>query len=271
MKEKTGDNMSKIGNFSDSEVKENRCEKNSLMPMKASEADKCKLDVQSDKKRLSDMSNQEKIDYYKSKGYDDLAKNREAICRHNEEQKPNLSHRSAPLNSHNFDKLMAQRAKYDKKLTPEEIQNTKESFSKWNPDLKNTPKDKSDQVTVRHARPGEKVTVMSTLGGEPASGRYVTKDNLDKLTPEQRIDKFALGQNKADTYIPAYLHKQDVIEGKIAPQKKFEGNDNISRGGGGRQIVTDGGFEKGAVAHRKDMYTPSERKILNDMHKKGEL
>lgn len=256
--------MSRLGNFDGVDNTIAKPEKKADIPQ-ATEKDKGKLVEKPD--GVKKMTDKKKIDHYHSKGLDALADNREAIRRNHEGK--GLSYRPAKLNSHNYDRLMSNRVA-EGKIEPDEVKYTKESFSKWNPDLKDKPKDESDQVAVRHARPGEKVNVMHT-SGRPASGRFVTKDNLEKLTPEQRIDTFALDKNKADSYDPAYLHKKDVIEGKVAPQKKFEGEDGIPRTGGGKQLVTNGGFEKDAVAHRKDMYTPSERQILNDMHKKGEI
>lgn len=269
--------MSRLGNFEGVENSTVKPEREKADVPRAAEKDKEKLVNKSDaSKKVSDMTDKEKMDYYRSKGYDSLANNREAIRRNHEGK--GLSHRPAKLNSHNYDKLMSER-----RVNPEKAKETKESFSKWNPDIKDKPKDDSDEVTVRHTRPGEKVNVIHAEG-KPASGEFVTKDKQKGLSPNDRIEKYALPKsNTAETYNPAYLAKQNVIEGKVAPQKNFEGDDNIRRMGGGRQIVTDGGYgrdpygsrdpykkgdvrpdEKGAVRPVKNMYTPTERKQLRD-------
>lgn len=273
--------MSRIGNLE--QLDDNSSTKKEIKNdvAKPSPEDKRKLDTKGSIKKPADMTDKEKIEYYRSKGLNDLANNREAIQKYHEGK--GLSHRPSKMNSHNYDKLMQERG-----VNPEKAKETKESFSKWSPENNDKSKDSSDEVTVRHARPGEKVNVMHSKG-KPASGEYVTKDKIEKMTPEERIRDFSLPSvNKADSYNPAYLKKQDVIEGKAAPQKKFEGNDNIPRTGGGKQIVTDGGYRKnpykdgtannngknpyidGAVKNINTMNTPSERKIIRELDESGE-
>lgn len=241
--------MSRIGNFDGIDKNVEKPEKNKKEAEKVpcvTEKDKEKLRDKSEKnKNVSDMTDREKADYYRSKGLKSLEDNRQAI--HNNREGKGLTHKSAKLSSKNFDKLMEQR-KADGKVTPEGAKDAKESFTKWNPEQKNQPKDGSDEVTVRHARPGEKVNVIH--GKENfSSGNYVTKDKQEGLSPKDRIEKYALPKgNTAENYSPSYLgKKQNVIEGKVGSQKKFEGDDDIKRTGGGRQIITEGGYRNGAV------------------------
>lgn len=89
-----------------------------------------------------------------------------------------------------------------------------------------------------------------TSGQKSASGVFVSQKPLGK-NPSQRINKGALPpSNTAQRQQNVQLGKnQNVVYGKIAPQKQFQKADpkNLPRKGGGYQTITNGGFKTGAV------------------------
>lgn len=241
--------MTRLGNFNDLENAEQKLIQKREEPSLPKREDRKKLESQAkfEKKlgkvnsgKVLDMSDRDKSDYYRAHGLDSLADNRDAIRRQHEGK--GLSHRPSKLNSNNYDKLAERR-----KLDPTVAKDTKESFAKWSPEAKSDTKLRGEDVTIRHARPGEKMKVTHT-DSEKASGIFVSKHSLGK-TPAERKDFGALPpSNKANKETDVYLSKpQNVMTGKIAPQKQFEGVDGIPRRGGGEQIVTDGGYNRDAV------------------------
>lgn len=245
--------MSKIGNFEGVEnPKAGKSSKNLEAPSVPTENDRKKLDVShltspSDEKKPSDvkdMSDREKIAYYRKNGMGSLADNRNAIMRGNEGNGENQ--RLTKLNSHNYEKLTQARG-----LDSESAKGTKESFAKWSPDAR-PGTDNSDEslrnhsVLTRHAPEGEKANITGNKPGDGAnpSGVFVAKGFPE--TADKRKEDFALPpSNSSETVRPVELARpQNVMVGQVGPQKQFEnGEGDIPRSGGGRQIVTDGGFD----------------------------
>lgn len=190
------------------------------------------------KNEFKKLSNRQKIAYYKSVGNDSLADNRRAIDKNNEGQ--GLTWRQVKINSKNLQKLMKKRG-----LSQFDTMQLKKSFAKW--DGQNNHK--GGNVTARHAKANEKYVITQTKG-ESASGVFVSKKSLGN-SPQERIDKGALPpSNKANQEKRVALGKnQNVISGKIAQQPSFKEQDTAhgERRGGGKQVVTAGGFSTGAV------------------------
>lgn len=277
--------MSKIGNFEGIENPEAGKSSKSLdAPSVPTENDRKKLDVSqpaasSEGKKpsdIKDMSDREKIAYYRKNGMDSLADNRNAIMRGNEGNGENQ--RLTKLNSHNYDKLAQARG-----LDPESAKGTKESFAKWSPEAKPGTETSDESlrnhsVLTRHASEGEKARITGNNDGSNRSGNYVSKGFPE--TAEKRKDDYALPiGNKAEIVKPVELARsQNIVVGQTGPQRQykenpngtiayiwrdkdgiergegdkefdstdtqgwFRGQDGIPRTGGGRQIVTDGGF-----------------------------
>ena len=244
--------MSKIGCFEGIDNPETGKSSKSLDVLSApAENDRKKLDVSrpttsfEGKKPsdIRDMSDREKVAYYRKNGMDSLADNRNAIIRRNEGNGENQ--RLTKLNSHNYDKLAQARG-----LDSESAKGTKESFAKWSteakPGAENTDKSlRNHSVLTRHAPDGEKMNITGNKPGngcEP-SGVFVAK-GFPK-SADMRQKDFALPpSNKAEAVRPVELARpQNIMVGQTGPQKRFEnGEDDITKTGGGRQIVTDGGF-----------------------------
>lgn len=159
-----------------------------------------------------------------------LAKN-QSVIKSSRYGKSGETTRKTKLSSKNFDKLMQQRG-----LSKKDSSSLKASFDRSNP------------MQVRHAKKGEQFTV--THGTQNASGVFVSKGSLGK-TPDKRINKGALpNSNSAKYETKVALEKnQNLIYGKIAPQSKFQKMDpkQTPRKGGGTQVITDGGYKKGAI------------------------
>lgn len=243
--------MSKIGNFEGIENPEaGKSSKNLDSPSVPTENDRKKLDAaqpvaSSEGKKPSEikgMSDREKIAYYRKNGMDSLADNRNAIMRGNEGNGENQ--RLTKLNSHNYDKLAQTRG-----LDPEVAKGTKESFAKWSPEAKPGAENSDESlrnhsVLTRHAPEGERARITGNNDGSNRSGNYVSKGFPE--TAEKRKDDYALPiGNKAETVQPVELARsQNIVVGQTGPQTwedKTTGK-KIHRDGGGRQIVTDGGF-----------------------------
>ena len=244
--------MGKIGGFEGIESPETgKSSKNLDVPGVPTENDRKKLDVSqpsgsSEGKKpsdIKDMSDREKIAFYRKNGMDSLADNRNAIMRGNEGNGENQ--RLTKLNSHNYDKLAQARG-----LDPESAKGTKESFAKWSPEAKPGTETSDESlrnhsVLTRHAPEGEKANIT---GNKPGDGREPSGVFVAKGFPEnadKRQEDFALPpSNKAETVRPVELARpQNIMVGQVGPQKQFEnGEGDIPRTGGGRQIVTDGGF-----------------------------
>ena len=145
------------------------------------------------------------------------------------------------LSSKNFDKLMEQRG-----LSKKDIESLKAS------------NDRSSQMQVRHAKAGEQF--ITTHGTERSSGIFVSEKSLGK-TPNARIDKGALPHsNTAEYETKVELSRnQNLVYGKIAPQSKFSKMDpnQIPRNGGEEQVITDGGYNSGAVRNKDTKYPVS--------------
>ena len=188
---------------------------------------------------------------------------------------PSLTAEPAKLSSKNFDRLAQERG-----YTPQQAEDLKYSmneFQKPDVSLKNAPyhpnKGEGNHATVRHVLEPEKVYNYNNgqiLDGREhsASGNFVTPD---KQVKAGRTESEAAQENLA---LPSYndatfrndttLHpkldngkQHNVIEGTAAPQNGkdandiFKSNDGIDRHGGGRQILTDGGFESGGVTEAR--------------------
>lgn len=110
--------------------------------------------------------------------------------------------------------------------------------------------DKALQVLSRINGLAQAKVILSQIKGESASGVFVSKKSLGN-SPQERIDKGALPpSNKANQEKRVALGKdQNVISGKIAQQPSFKEQDPAhgERRGGGKQVVTAGGFSTGAV------------------------
>lgn len=128
-------------------------------------------------------------------------------------------------------------------------------------------KDSSDRnfkMQVRHAKKGESFVV--THGEQNASVIFVSPKSLGK-TPEKRIDKGSLPHSNSAKYeTKVKLDKnQNLVYGKIAPQSKFQKMDpkQITRKGGGTQVITDGGYKSGAVINSDPKYPiPAKSKAV---------
>lgn len=149
-----------------------------------------------------------------------------------------LSDKKAKLSSKNFDKLMTERG-----LSKEDAASLKASNQS------------GTSMEVRHAKAGEKF--VTTHGTERSSGVFVSEKSLGN-TPGERIDKGALPHsNSAEYEITVELSKdQNLVYGTIAPQSKFSKMDPVQapRSGGAEQVITDGGYNTGAVINRDPKY-----------------
>ncbi len=149
-----------------------------------------------------------------------------------------LSDKRAKLSSKNFDKLMAERG-----LSKEDAASLKASNQS------------GTSMEVRHAKAGEKF--VTTHGTERSSGVFVSEKSLGN-TPGERIDKGALPHsNSAEYETTVELSKdQNLVYGTIAPQSKFSKMDPVQapRSGGAEQVITDGGYNTGAVINRDPKY-----------------
>lgn len=162
-------------------------------------------------------------------------------------QKTGLTDRSMKLSSKNFDKLMKQRG-----LSKQERNELKKSNIQ------------GERMQVRHAKAGEQF--VTTHGMERSSGVFVSEKSLGK-TPGERISKGALPHSNSAEYETKIelTRDQNVIYGKIAPQSKFSKMDSKqqSRNGGGEQVITDGGYNSGAVRTNDTKYpVPAKQAIM---------
>lgn len=146
-------------------------------------------------------------------------------------QESGLTGEKAKLNHNGFNKLMAQRG-----ISNEVRNDLRNSFSK------------GSEMQVRHAHAGEQF--VTTHGIERSSGVFVSEQSLG-ITSSERIDRGALPHaNSAEYETTVVLGKdQNLIYGEIAEQSKFSKMDpeQLPRNGGAIQIVTDGGYQSGAV------------------------
>lgn len=149
-------------------------------------------------------------------------------------QQSGLTDQSAKLNNAGFNKLMDSRG-----IGQEARSELKNSFSF------------NSRMEVRHAHVGERF--VTTHGIERSSGVFVSKGSLGS-TPADRINNGALPHtNTAEFETTVELGRdQDLIIGEIAPQSKFSMMDPVQqpRHGGAIQVVTDGGYQNGAVINR---------------------
>lgn len=149
-----------------------------------------------------------------------------------------LTDQKSKLSSKNFDKLMKQRG-----LSKEDIDNLKASSQS------------GSSMQTRHAKAGEKF--ITTHGEKRCSGVFVSEKPLGK-TPSERIDKGALPHsNTAEFETTVELSRdQNLVYGTIAPQTKFSKMDpsQAPRTGGGEQVITDGGYNSGAIINRDSKY-----------------
>ena len=145
-----------------------------------------------------------------------------------------LTDKRAKLSSKNFDKLMAERG-----LSKDDAANLKASNLQ------------GSSMEVRHANAGEKF--VTTHGTERSSGVFVSEKSLGD-TPSERINNGALPHsNSAEYETTVELSRdQNIVYGKIAPQSKFSKMDpaQAPRSGGAEQVITDGGYNTGAVTNR---------------------
>lgn len=162
-------------------------------------------------------------------------------------RKSGLTDRKVKLNSQNFDKLMKQRGLSKQART----------------DLKNSNL-QGAKLQVRHAKTGEQF--VTTHGTERSSGVFVSEKSLGS-TPRERINKGALPHsNTAEFETKVELARdQNVVYGEIAPQNKFSKMDpkQQPRNGGGEQVITDGGYNSGAVRTKDSKYpVPAKQSIM---------
>jgi hypothetical protein len=149
-----------------------------------------------------------------------------------------LTDQRAKLSSKNFDKLMAERG-----LSKDDITSLKASNQS------------GSSMEVRHAKAGEKF--VTTHGTERSSGVFVSEKSLGN-TPSERIDRGALPYSNSAEYETTVelARDQNLVYGKIAPQTKFSKMDpaQVPRSGGAEQVITDGGYNSGAVTNRDPKY-----------------
>lgn len=149
-----------------------------------------------------------------------------------------LTDQKSKLSSKNFDKLMSQRG-----LSKNDIHNLKASSQA------------GKSMQTRHAKAGEEF--ITTHGNERCSGIFVSEKSLGR-TPLERIDKGALPHsNTAEFETTIELSRdQNLVYGTIAPQTKFSKMDpsQAPRTGGGEQVITDGGYNTGAIINRDPKY-----------------
>ena len=162
-------------------------------------------------------------------------------------RKSGLTDRKVKLNSPNFDKLMKQRGLSKQART--ELKNSNLQGAK---------------LQVRHAKAGEQF--VTTHGTERSSGVFVSERSLGS-TPGERINKGALPHsNTAEFETKVELARdQNIVYGKIAPQSKFSKMDpkQQPRNGGGEQVITDGGYNSGAVRTKDPKYPiPAKQSIM---------
>lgn len=162
-------------------------------------------------------------------------------------RKSGLTDRKVKLNSQNFDKLMKQRGLSKQART--ELKNSNLQGAKFQ---------------VRHAKAGEQF--VTTHGTERSSGVFVSERSLGS-TPGERINKGALPHsNTAEFETKVELARdQNIVYGKIAPQSKFSKMDpkQQPRNGGGEQVITDGGYNSGAVRTKDPKYPiPAKQSIM---------
>lgn len=162
-------------------------------------------------------------------------------------RKTGLTDRKVKLNSKNFDKLMKQRA-----LSKQERNELKKSNVQ------------GAEMQVRHAKAGEQF--VTTHGMERSSGIFVSEKSLGK-TPGERINNGALPHSNTAEYETKVVltRNQNVVYGKIAAQSKFEKMDPKQqlRNGGEEQVITDGGYNSGAVRTNDTKYpVPAKQTIM---------
>ena len=149
-------------------------------------------------------------------------------------QQSGLTDQSAKLNNAGFNKMMDSRG-----ISQEARSDLKNSFSS------------NSRMEVRHAHAGERF--VTTHGIERNSGVFVSKESLGS-TPAERINNGALPHtNTAEFETTVELGRdQNLIIGEIAQQSKFSMMDpgQQPRNGGAIQVVTDGGYQHGAVINR---------------------
>ncbi len=210
-----------------------------------------------------------------------------------------LTEKPAKLSSKNFDRLAQERG-----LSPEDANNLKYSFNEYkkpDPSLNGAEhhpeKSPEDYATARHILEPEQAhnynNGMVRDGYDNASSGVFQSPNIQSSDgkPEQVAaqENLALPTSndarvRSDTTINPTLDdgkQHNVIEGTAAPQNHdgadsaFKANDGIDRHGGGRQIVTDGGYNTGAVTggtqhNIGDMSTDLNNPNLFKNHPAGE-
>ena len=210
-----------------------------------------------------------------------------------------LTSEPAKLSSKNFDRLAEARG-----LNPEEASNLKYSMSEYQkPDSSLSDADHhpnkipNEYATTRHILEPEQA--YSYNNGIPkdgyeyaSSGIYQTPEMQTSMNkPEQEVaqENLALPKSndarvRSDTTLNPVLNngkQHNVIEGTAAPQNTegadeiFKANDGIDRYGGGKQIITDGGYGSGAVTEGAqhnigDVNTDLNNPHLFDNHPAGE-
>lgn len=162
-------------------------------------------------------------------------------------RKTGLTDRKVKLNSKNFDKLMKQRG-----LSKQERNELKKSNVQ------------GAEMQVRHAKAGEQF--VTTHGMERSSGIFVSEKSLGK-TPGERINNGALPHSNTAEYETKVelTCNQNVVYGKIAAQSKFEKMDpkQQPRNGGGEQVITNGGYNSGAIRTNDTKYpVPAKQTIM---------
>lgn len=175
---------------------------------------------------------------------ENLHKNLEASRRGNQSSRfleDGVTYKKSDLPSKGFNKMMTNRG-----LSKEQVSNLKDSSD--------------GKMQVRHAKQGEKFVV--THGKDRPSGIFVSESSLGN-TPQERINRGALPpSNTAQYETKVELAKdQNLVYRKIAPQSQFVQDDpsHLARDGGGEQVITDGGYNNGAVRNRDSKFPATKK------------
>ena len=210
-----------------------------------------------------------------------------------------LTNEPTKLSSKNFDRLAEERG-----LSPEEAANQKYSMNEYqrpDPSLNGAEhhpdKSPDDYATARHILEPEQV--YNYNNGVPrdgyehaASGIYQTPEIQSAPNRSEQAaaqENLALPQSndarvRSDSTLNPTLDngkQHNIIEGTAAPQNTesvndaFKADDGLDRHGGGKQIITDGGYNSGAVTEGDqhnvgDMNTDLNNPHLFDNHPAGE-
>ena len=160
--------------------------------------------------------------------------------------KSGLTDRKVKLNAPNFDKLMKQRGLSKQART----------------DLKNSNL-QGAKLQVRHAKAGDQF--VTTHGTERSSGVFVSEKSFGSTQENESIKELCLIVIQQNLRRKLSWPATKIVYGKIAPQSKFSKMDpkQQPRNGGGEQVITDGGYDSGAVRTKDPKYpVPAKQSIM---------